>query len=229
MSLREQLRKAAGLFVELPAEPEVSADVEISLEDPPGAPAPALGAQTVAQLLKNTDGPALEEISVPTPPTAPVIAPGGGMNFTAIYQQAALPATPFPTEQMLDLLNSLPAELSLDTRRQTVKVTLNGMGKALGVTPQTVVADATRKLAALNAYVESLAKHTTDYIAATEQEIATLEAQIATKRHDIDIARQQQTSITANCGQEADRIDDVLEFFSLDVPPSKYAAGDSQK
>ena len=88
------------------------------------------------------------------------------MNFTAIYQQAALPATPFPTEQMLDLLNSLPAELSLDTRRQTVKVTLNGMGKALGVTPQTVVADATRKLAALNAYVESLAKHTTDYIAA---------------------------------------------------------------
>ena len=26
------------------------------------------------------------------------------------------------------------------------------------------------------------------------------------------------------CHHEADRLDEVLEFFSLDIPPSKYAA-----
>ena len=55
-----------------------------------------------------------------------------------------------PAEQMLETLGALPAELPLETRRQTVIAMLKGMGRALGATPETIVADATRKLAALS-------------------------------------------------------------------------------
>src|SRR5262249_12407533 len=116
--------------------------------------------KTVEQIVRETDGPNLDEISAPSSPTSPSVAPDGKADFTPIYQQSGLPPSPFPAEQMLDMLNSLPPELPLDTKRQTVKVTLNAMGKTIGATPETIVADASRKLAALAAYTETLSRQT---------------------------------------------------------------------
>jgi hypothetical protein len=98
------------------------------------------------------------------------------------------------------------------------------MGKAIGMTAETIVADASRKLAALAAYSEGVAKQTAEFVAAGEFEIAALEKQIQEKRQGIEGARQTQARVQERCDQEADRLDDVLEFFSLDVPPSRYAA-----
>jgi len=154
----------------------------------------------------------------------PVLTPDGTLDFAALYGQAGLPAAPFAAEQMLEMLASLPADLPLDVRRRTVKVTIGAMGKAIGATSETVVADASRKLAALAAYSENVARQTADFVAGGEFEIAALEKQIAEKRSGIEAARQTQARVQAKCDAEADRLDDVLEFFSLDVPPSRYAA-----
>ncbi len=116
------------------------------------APAAATGggtAKTVEQIVRETEGPNLDAITVAASASPPVMTADGATDFSAIYRQANLPAAPFTAEQMLEMLASLPQELPLDTKRQTVKVTLGAMGKAIGATPETIVADASRKLAAL--------------------------------------------------------------------------------
>ena len=218
MEIREKLRRAAGLFVELPPEerpPRQSAGHEA---------APALPPRTVEQLVRDTDGPNLDEIRVSTA-AAPQVAPDGKTDFGTIYQHAGLPAAPFSAEQMLDLLTSLPTELPLETRRQTVKVTLGAMGKSIGATSDTIVADASRKMAALAAYTDSLKAQTTDLVAGAERDIATLQAQIEEKRRAVTSAQQALTQATQSCSAESDKLDDVLEFFSLDIPPSRHSAG----
>lgn len=218
MDIREKLRKAAGLFVELPPE-ETPPERETETMETPVPPT-----RTVEQIVRESDGPNLDEIHVSAESASPpTVGADGRVEFGAIYAQANLPAAPFSAEQMLDMLQSLPAELPLAVKRQTDAVTLNAMGKSLGASPETIVADASRKLAALAAYAEALSKQTTQNTTTDEAEIASLEAQIAEKRQAIASAKQQQTQAVQVCAAESDRLDDVLEFFSLDVPPSKHA------
>ena len=251
MALRDTLRKAAGLLVELPPEageersdggrapgahpqPTTAAEVDQLLAEldptssqPSGGPARLT--KTVDQIVRETEGPNLDEIKASASSLEPVIAPDGKADFSPIYQQSGLPAAPFTAEQMLEMLSSLPPELPLDTKRKTVKVTLNAMGKTIGATSETIVADASRKLAALTAYLDHLTKQTTDSAATAELDIAALQAQIEEKRKAMTAAQQKQAQMRQLCDAESDRLDDVLEFFSLDVPPSKYAAPGEEK
>ncbi len=246
MDLRDKLRKAAGLFVELPPEEPAEREPPPEPADPEAAGAdldqrlaamnqtirqfdgqPAPG-RTVEQIVRQAEGPDLDQIKVPASAPPPVAAPDGKVDFSAIYGQANLPATPFTAEQTLDMLSSLPQELPLETKRLTVKVTLGAMGKSIGATPETIVADASRKLAALAAYTESVSKQTTEFVSAAELEVAALQAQIEEVRRSIQASQQKQAQALQMCSAESDRLDDVLEFFSLDVPPSKHAVPDGQ-
>jgi hypothetical protein len=240
MDFRNTLRKAASLIVEMPPEeasaatadtPRIRgsgtdvdqffANLEQGVADVTVQPA---NTKTVEQIVRDTDGPNLEDIQVSASAAAPSVAPGGQVDFGAIYQQAGLPAASFSAEQVLEMLAALPTELPLDTRRQTVKVTLNAVSKTVGATPETIVADASRKLAALAAYSENLTRQTSEFTSTAEREIAELEAQILEKRKAIEGARRTMEENVRLCAAESDRLDDVLEFFSLDVAPSKYAS-----
>jgi hypothetical protein len=250
MSLRDTLKKAASLVVEFDeeappppsntqhvqlksgglqeAEPEMDElDARLAagrkaVEDlaagkaPPSAP----GAKTVEQIVRDTEGPNLDQISVAS---APPPAADGTVNFQSIYQAANLPQSSFSAEQMLEMLASLPAELPLEMKRQTVKATLASLGKAIGASPETIVADTSRKLAALSAYVDDVTKKTGDFAAAANLEIAALEKQINDKRQAIASIQSRQSQVVQACTKEADRLDDILEFLSLDVAPSKHA------
>ncbi len=179
--------------------------------------------KTVEQIVRESDGPNLDEIAAQLPSAAGALKSDGTLDFAALYQAAHLPPSPFTAEQTVDMLNSLPQTLPLDVKRQTVQVTLSAMGKAIGATPETIVADTSRKLAALAAYSDNAAQSANAYSEETEKEIAALLAQAEEKRAAIAAARAQQTAITEQCSREADRLDDVLEFFSLDVFPSRLA------
>jgi hypothetical protein len=238
MALRDTLRKAASLLVELPPEdPAASgstsaAELDQLLAELGSDSASASGrasTKTVEQIVQDADGPNLDEIAIKASAIVPTAGPDGKMQFAAIYQQSGLPTVPFTAEQMLDMLNSLPVELPLDTKRQTVKVTLGSMGKSIGATPETIVADASRKLAALTAFMENLSKETAEFITTSELEIAALQAQIEEKRKSIQATQEKQAQARQMCDAESDRLDDVLEFFSLDVPPSKYAPPGSEQ
>lgn len=235
------LKKAAGLFFEFDEDPnapvakpeEPKEEWNVMTADAPAAPKSKV--KTAEQIVREQPGPNLDEIKVPaeaatptpvtppTPPAQPVIGPDGKISFEAIYALANLPTVPFTAEQILELFSSLPADLPLDSKRATIKVTLGAMAKNMGVTTEQIVADASRKLAALAAYNDSFAKQADEYSTKAQVEILTLEQQIADKRKAIEDAKAKQTTMYQSCVTESDRLDDVLEFFSLDVPPSKLA------
>lgn len=225
MELKERLRRAASLFVEMPEEaPQRSAqslqttdDTEEDVQEPTPRPS-----RTIEEMVRETEGPDLDAITLGDTPhfeAAPV--PTG--DFASIYAQASLPEPQFTAEQAVDMLRSLPPELPLAMKRQTMAVMLNSMGKALGATPETIVADASRKLAALAAYGDSVSEQTTATLAQKNQEIADLQTMIEAKRGEIATAQDNLAQVLKSCHDEADRIDDVLEFFSLDVPPSRHS------
>ena len=233
MSLRSTLRRAAGLLVEMPPESEI-ADTEdggnrvyaqeevkkvydsFDVDTQPPT-------KTVAQIVHDSDGPNLDQIQIAPHAVPAAMNPDGSLNFDSIYQAASLPPVPFTAEQVLALFSSLPESLPLEVKRQTVAVSINAMGKAIGASPENIVADASRKLAALAAYTDHLTKETTELRDKAELEIVALEAQIEDKRKAVEEAQQKLTHDTQACSEQSDRLDDVLEFFSLDVPPSKYA------
>lgn len=248
MSLQDALRRAAGLLVELPPDaPRENGDELLDevlakaatqsssgVAGQGGASGSASGmstrpsqTKTVEQIVHDADGPDLDQIKAGVAASSPSGASpseaGKALDTPAIYAAAKLPSAPFSAEQMLDMLASLPSELPLETRRQTVKVTLGALGKTMGASPETIVADASRKVAALAAYSEHLTKRTNEFSQNGEKEIEGLQAQIEAKRKALQDARHQLAQSTEKCRAEADRLDDVLEFFSLDVPPSKYA------
>ena len=123
---RDTLKKAAGLFVEFEPSQE-----SISPPEP----------RTVEQIVREQPGPNLDEISVqaspptqaPAPVSAPeaakpnVVNPDNTVSFEALYSLANLPSVPFTAEQILELLASMPADLPLESRRATVRVTMAAM------------------------------------------------------------------------------------------------------
>ena len=214
MSLRNALKRAAGLLVEFPE------------TDTTSAPQPArVPPRTVEQIVRESPGPNLDEIRVEPKDVQSVPAPSGQPNFAEVYRKASLPQAQFSAEQALEVMHSLPADLPLEVRRKTVAVTLAAMGKAMGVTIDSVVADASRKLAALTAYSEALTTRTADYVTATEKQITDLESKISDLKKEIEETKGMLANAVEACRKESEHLDDVLEFFSKDVPPSKLAPG----
>jgi hypothetical protein len=225
MSFRDKMRKAAGLFVELPPEEaSVGAVHPVQFEPAQVSEVEGVRARTVEQLVAQSAGPTLDEVHSAAA-AIPEGLPEGSVDFSSVYRQAGIPAAAFTAEQTLDMIAGMPQELPLETKRQTIRVTLGAIGKSIGATPETIVADASRKLAALAAYAESAAQRTAEFTTSSELEIAALQAQIDEKRRAIETARQNQATIQQTCHAETDRLDDVLEFFSLDAGPSRHAPG----
>lgn len=234
--IRDTLKKAAGLFVTFEEDPNRPTPMDdkpteewnVMTADSPEPARPEAKPKTVEQIVREQPGPNLDEIKIPEPaaaptPSEPVIKADGSVNFNSIYQLASLPKVAFTAEQILELFASLPADLPLESKRTTIKVTMNAMAQSLGVSTEQIVSDASRKLAALSAYNDSFAKQAGDYCAKAEIEIMTLEQQIADKRKAIEDAKAKQSRVHEDCVKESDRLDDVLEFFTMDVPPSKHA------
>lgn len=235
MNLFNTLRKAGSLLVELP--PEENPINSLHAEDVSGDDiplpenarlsydmnVPKSGARTVADIARETDGPNLDQVQVDGA-ALPSTSADKPLDFPAIYRAAKLPETGFGAEQMLETLASLPAELPLETKRMTVRAMLGTLGKTTGATPETLVADASRKLAALNSFTGFMDKKTGETVAQNETEIAQLQAQIEEKRSAILNAKTEIARVHQACELESDRLDDVLEFFSLDQGASKYAS-----
>lgn len=223
--IQNTLKKAAGLFVEFEEQPKPEA---WNVMNAP-APTPA-EPKTVEQIVQEQPGPNLDQIKVEAQPAAvapaqPVLRPDGSVNFDAIYQLAKLPVVPFTAEQILELFATLPSDLPLESKRGAIRVTLGAMAKSMGVSTEQIVTDASRKLAALAAYNDSFEKQANEFVSKAELDILGLEQQIEDRRRAITEAKTKQLTMNQSCTAEADRLDDVLEFFSLDVPPSKHAPG----
>ncbi len=224
MSLKNAFHRVAGYLVEMPEQSSVFVppDFESAGSATP-APAPAQ-TRTVEDVVKAAPGPNLDQIQTP-PDTAksPPLLSNGMPDFKAIYASSGVPVEAFGADEALSVISSLPAELPIDVKRKTVAATLTAMGKAMGVTTDSVVADASRKIAALNSFTAQLTAQTNQYQAMIESHISDLKKQIAEAEDKHDQATKSLKSVVEQCETEGHRVDDVLEFFTLDAPPSKLA------
>ncbi len=222
MPLSDALKKAYGLFVEVDPNAVETETISSVAATPSAAPTPRV-TKTVEQIAREQPGPNLDEIKVPSTPAPAIERADGSVDYHGIYALAGLPEAAFPAEKALEIFGSFPAELPLEAKRATMKVTISALGATLGVTPETVVADASRKLAALNAYAGSYTDQAKTYVQKAEEEIQRLEGEIARRKESIEVAKGRQVRMVECCNKEADRLDDVLEFFSLDTGTSKLA------
>ena len=216
------MNKAKGLFFEVDPEGVGEGSVDL-LSSELNPPAP----KTIEQIVQSSPGPNLDQIQVPKDTSTPAVAIGGKPDFAQIYTQAGVPIVPFGSNEVLEVIHSLPADLPIELKRKAVQSTLSAMGKAMGVGTESVVSDASRKLAALVSFADNINLRAEEFAMATEAKIAELESQIAAHKRTIEENKAMLASTIAECEAESDRIDDVLEFFTLDVHPSKNA--DPQK
>jgi hypothetical protein len=215
MPLRDLARKGLGLFVELP--PESPAPI--------AGPAPPAGGsdlrtRSLGELLQDLGTPA-EPAKFDAPPPAAVT--DGKVDFGAIYRAAGIEPLAFTAEQTLELIQSLPAELPLETKRQTVAASLNTMGKAMNVGKEQVVLDAHRKLDALAAFEESSKAQRDTAAAASEEKIRQLQAEIEAERQRAAAADAQYQQLKAQCEAQGSLLDQVQEFLTLDAGASVHA------
>lgn len=222
MGLRDLARKGLGLLVELPEEPAGDAATSAGL------------GEDVQHLRKKSIGELLNELeSTGSAPVAPVQfqAPpevalqDGQVDTTALYGQAGIAPMAFTAEQTLELIRSLPAELPLATKRQMVEASLNTMGRAMNVSKEQVLLDAHQKLQALAAYEDAARAQRDAAVAAMQQRVKELEAEIDLERQKAAEAEARFQSVVKQCEVAGESLDEVQEFLTLDEGPSRMASG----
>ncbi len=154
---------------------------------------------------------------VPTAPAADQPSPvdaDGLVDFDALYRQAGVLTVPFTAEQALDMLRNMPSGVSEAARQQVINVTLAALGKSVGGTPEAIVADATRKQAALQGFRQARGQQLAELTSAAEARIADLQREIEKSQAMMESAKTQYAHLSQNCQSEEARLDTVIDFFS---------------
>lgn len=173
-------------------EPEIVVEPEVIPEPEPIAPIPVL--VSLADAISNE----------------------GDVDFARIFQQYELPTAAFSAEQAMNMLQSLPRDLALRTKRVTVNTTLSAIGKVVGATPQDIVADAARKKETLERYVESLGQEVEATTATTQAEIERLQAEINAHKDSLRSLTRKRSAASEVCRSRMDLFDQVTHFFDYD-------------
>jgi len=163
----------------------------------------------------------------PAPPPVPAeddaspVDADGMVSFERLYAQAGVPVVPFTAEQALDMLRNMPPGVSDDSRQQIINVTLAALGRSVGGTPEAIVADATRKQAALQAFRRTRGEGLADLTTAAEARAAELQREIAKSQAMIAQAKHQYEALSQSCQAEETRLDTVVDFFSDSPAPGR--------
>ena len=155
-------------------------------------------------------------VSDPAGAASPVDS-DGLVDFETLYTLAGVPAVPFTAEQALDMLQHMPSTVSEEARQQIINATLSARGKSVGGTPEAIVADATRKQAALQKFRQTRGDQLAELTSAAEAKVTELEREIAKSQAIVEAAKRQYAHLSENCQTEEAQLDKVVDFFS-DTP-----------
>ncbi len=216
-------RGLKGLFIE----PDESADgtaaeapAEGSTGDaaPPAAGGPGDGAPLDAVGPDGTAFPLAGRPGAPLAPGAPGVAgdlprmpaaaPGGKLDFAAIYTAAGIgPEEQERFAKAAELLHALPA--GTEAARQIVEASL----KAFGVPVEKIVAAGEREIQALDAYAEANAADTRKVLDESNRRIAQYEQEIQRIRQAMDEQSAAQQAVARSCAGGKLDVARVLGFF----------------
>ncbi len=186
--------EGAGAAPEPAAEPSPDAAVDAAAAADPGTP--SAGADFV---------------------TAPPAAPGGKVDFPAVYAAAGIDAEEQSrVAKAAELLQALPA--GTPAAKQIVEASL----KAFGVAVDKIREAGEKELRALDAYVAAGAADSRKVLAESQQRIAQYEQEIQRIRQVMDERVAEQQGVERTCNEGKLEVSRVLDFFGH--PPAGSAA-----
>ena len=169
----------------------------------------------------STAEPVLKSEAVSVPPKGYVsdplqlVAADGAVEFEGVFTRAEIPsATSFTAEQALSMLYSMPSDLPLRIKRLTVRATLDAVGKAVGATPDHIVADAGNKISSLEQFLRDVAERAQELRDTGDSEIERLRASITQKEAEKAAITQREESVFVSCRSKIDELDQVVAFFT---------------
>jgi hypothetical protein len=146
--------------------------------------------------------------------TEPPPAPGGEVDFDAVYEAAGItPEEHQRVTRTLDLLNSLPEGTEETVKRQIVMASL----RAFGVPIEQIIESGAEELQALDAYIRGGARDAERETSDSELRIKQLEEEIAGLRAAMQQRVDEQQKVMRACNTKKLEVQKVLEFFGQDA------------
>lgn len=147
--------------------------------------------------------------AAPPPP-----APGGNVDFDAVFEAAGVDAEERGrVDKAAELLKSLPPGTDPIVRKQIVEASL----RAFGVPIDQIIEGGVQEIQALEAYIRAGASDTELLINESEKRIAQLQQQIADVRTVMQDRVEEQKQVMQLCNTKKLDIQAILEFFGQDA------------
>ena len=149
----------------------------------------------------------------------PPAAPGGKVDFAAVYQAAGIsPDEQARVGKAAELLHSLPGG------GEAAKPIVEAALKAFGVPVSEILATGGKEVQALTAYVAAGAADTKKVLAESERRIAEFQQEIQRIRQVMDERVAEQQGVERSCGEAKGEVERVIAFFG-GAPASDPAPG----
>ena len=201
----------AGWFIERDEEHEPAGE---ALADTLDATTQLVSEESVASLTGQaaaytTPSPTQEVFQTPPPP-----APGGQVNFGAVFSAAGV-----NTEEQqrvaktIELLRSLPAGTDAAVKKQIVEASL----KAFGVPIEKIIEASVEEIQALDGYIRNGAADNEKLIQEADARITQYEEQIKNIRAVMQQSVEEQQTLIKVCNDKKLEVQQVLEFFGQDA------------
>jgi hypothetical protein len=175
-----------------------------------GAPADAVPAADPAAATYGADQPVVPITPMNNPPPAP----GGQVDFAAVYTAAGVEAEQQErVEKAASLLRSLPAETDPAVKKQIVEASL----KAVGVAIDKIIEAGVEEIQALESYIRAGGSDTQTLLSESQKRISEFEAEVERIRKVMDERVQEQQAVVRACNERKLDVQRVLEFFGQEA------------
>lgn len=155
----------------------------------------------------------------PAPPprdffqTPPPAAPGGKVDFDAVFEAAGVDAEERGrVARAAELLRSLPAGTDAAVKKQIVEASL----RAFGVPVEKIIEAGAEEIQALEFYIRAGAGDTETLINESEQRVREYEEEIKNIRLIMQERVREQQAVIQVCNEKKLEVQQILEFFGQD-------------
>ena len=177
---------------------EASAAEERGTGETPASSQPSMGPDTAATIFR----------------TEPPAAPGGRVDFEAVFEAAGIDADERQrVAKASELLASLPADTAVAVKKQIVEASL----KAFGVPIDKIIEDGVSEIQALEAYIRAGAADTEKLLQESARRIQQYEDEIKRVRLVMEQRVQEQQGVQASCNEKKLQVQQILEFFGQEA------------
>lgn len=146
--------------------------------------------------------------------TEPPAAPGGRVDFEAVFEAAGIDADERQrVAKAAELLAGLPVDAAVAVKKQIVEASL----RAFGVSIDKIIEDGVSEIQALEAYIRAGAADTEQLLQESARRIEQYEDEIKRIRVVMEQRVQEHQGVQASCNEKKLQVQQILEFFGQEA------------